>query len=144
MKTAPGGCGPQTGLLNRKITQVLMEVLIEREWIWWNEAAGKVATALGVTASVFREGRVVMEDGLRVWSTPSRVGSVNLPADGGGPAAFKINSGRNAGPVRLLLQCSGGVCRGSCFFGYTAENSHHLTARIIPKAPLFLEGENTS
>jgi hypothetical protein len=51
------GCILQTGLLNRKITQVLMEVLIEKEWIWWNEAVGKVATALGMTASVFRGGR---------------------------------------------------------------------------------------
>jgi hypothetical protein len=41
----------------------------------------------------------------------SRVGGVDLPTAGGGPA----DSGRNAGPVRRLLQCSGGVCRGSCF-----------------------------
>jgi hypothetical protein len=31
------------------------------------------------------------------------------------------------------------VCLGSCFFGYTAKNSHHLTARIISKDPLFQE-----
>jgi hypothetical protein len=31
------------------------------------------------------------------------------------------------------------LCRGSCFFGYTAENSHHLKARIISKNPLFQE-----
>ena len=30
-----------------------------------------------------------------------------------------------------------GLCRGSCFFGYTAENSHHLKARIISKDPMF-------
>jgi hypothetical protein len=82
------GCGLQTGLLDRKITQVLMEVLVEKEWIWWNEAAGKITTASGKTALVFREGHVVMEDGLRVWATPSRVGGVDLPAAGGGPAAF--------------------------------------------------------
>jgi hypothetical protein len=29
------------------------------------------------------------------------------------------------------------LCRGSCFLGYTAENSHHLTARIISKEALF-------
>jgi hypothetical protein len=29
-----------------------MEVLIEKEWIWWNEAAGKAATASGRTALV--------------------------------------------------------------------------------------------
>jgi hypothetical protein len=31
------------------------------------------------------------------------------------------------------------VYLGSCFFGYTAENSHHLKARIISKDPLFQE-----
>jgi hypothetical protein len=81
-----GSCGSRAGILNRKITQVLMEVLIEREWIWWNEAAGKVTTASGTTASVYREGEAIMEDGLRVWIAPSRVGGVDLPADGGGSA----------------------------------------------------------
>jgi hypothetical protein len=65
-----------------------MEVLIEKEWIWWNEAAGKAATASGAIALVLREGQVVMEDGLQVWATPSRVGGVDLPADGGGFTAF--------------------------------------------------------
>jgi hypothetical protein len=81
-----------------------------------------------------------MEDGLRVWATLSRVGHVDLPTAGGGPAAFnlvKIHSGRNAGLVHLLLQCSGGVCHGSCFLGYTAENSHHLTAKIMSTDVLF-------
>ncbi len=63
-----------------------MEVLIEKEWIWWNEDAGKVTTASGVTASVHRDGEVVMEDRLRVWTAPSRVVGVDLPADGGGSA----------------------------------------------------------
>jgi hypothetical protein len=31
------------------------------------------------------------------------------------------------------------LCCGSYFFGYTAENSHHLKARIISKDPLFQE-----
>ncbi len=35
----------------------------------------------------------------------------------------------------LLNYMTSGLCRGSCFFGYTAENS--LTARIISKDPLF-------
>jgi hypothetical protein len=30
-----------------------------------------------------------------------------------------------------------GLCRGSCFFGYTAENSHHLKDRVISKDPMF-------
>ncbi len=83
-----GSCGLRAGILNRKITQVLMEVLIEKDWIWWNEAAGKVATASERTASVYREGETVMEDRLRVWTAPSRVGGVDLPADGGGSAAY--------------------------------------------------------
>jgi hypothetical protein len=29
------------------------------------------------------------------------------------------------------------LCRQSCFLGYTAENSHHLTAEIISKEALF-------
>ncbi len=28
------------------------------------------------------------------------------------------------------------LCRGSCFLSYTAENSHHLTAKIISKDAL--------
>jgi hypothetical protein len=28
------------------------------------------------------------------------------------------------------------LCRGSCFFSYTAENNHHLTAKIISKLAL--------
>ncbi len=50
------GCGPQTGLLDRKINQVLMEVLVEKEWIWWSKTAGQVTTTLGMMTSVFREG----------------------------------------------------------------------------------------
>ena len=38
-----------------------------------------------------------------------------------------------------LLLVASILCRGSCFFGYTAENSHHLKARIISKDPLFQE-----
>jgi hypothetical protein len=82
-----GSCRPRAGILNRKITQVLMEVLIEKEWIWWNEATGTVATASGTAALVYRGGEAVMEDGLQVWTVPSRVGGVDLPADGGGSAA---------------------------------------------------------
>jgi hypothetical protein len=64
-----------------------MEVLIEMEWIWWNKAEGKVATASGRTASVLKKGEAVMEDRLQVWTAPSRVVGADLPADGGGSAA---------------------------------------------------------
>jgi len=48
----------------------------------------------------------------------ARVGGANLPIDGGGTASMnwsRISSGKNIGPVRLLLQCSGGVCRRGYF-----------------------------
>jgi hypothetical protein len=54
----------------------------------------------------------------------SRVVGADLPADGGGPEAnnyFKNYSGKNTGPVWLLLQCSGGVCRGGCFLIHSRE-----------------------
>jgi hypothetical protein len=65
-----------------------MEVQIEKERIWWNEEKGKVATESGKTATVHRVGEAVMKDGLWIWAAPSRVGGADLPADGGGPAAF--------------------------------------------------------
>jgi hypothetical protein len=48
----------------------------------------------------------------------ARVGGANLPIEGGGTASknlSRISSGKNTGPARLLLQCSGGVCRGGYF-----------------------------
>jgi hypothetical protein len=49
-KDCSGSCGSQARVLNRKITQVLMEVSIKKEWIWWDGAVGKVASAAGETA----------------------------------------------------------------------------------------------
>jgi hypothetical protein len=51
-----------------------MEVLIEKECIWWSKTAKTIATMSGKTALVRENGQVVMEDGLRVWEAPSRVG----------------------------------------------------------------------
>ncbi len=68
---------------------------------------------------------------LGVWTFPQPGEALQLSTKS------RSTVGGNAGPVRLLLQCSRGVCRGSGFFGYTAENSHHLKARIISKDPLF-------
>ncbi len=48
----------------------------------------------------------------------ARVGGANLTIDGGGTASknkSRTSSGKNTGPARLLLQCSGGVCRGGYF-----------------------------
>jgi hypothetical protein len=88
LEDCSGGCRPKAGTLNRKVTQVFMEVQIKKEWTLWNEEKGQVATASGKTTTVHREGEAVMEDGLWIWAAPSRVGGANLPADGGGPAAF--------------------------------------------------------
>jgi hypothetical protein len=81
------GCRSQAGLLDRKINQVLLEVLVESEWILWSETAGKITTASGKTTSVSREGQVVMEDGLRVWAMPTRVGGVKPPRSVGRPCS---------------------------------------------------------
>jgi hypothetical protein len=83
-----GGWKLQAGFLNRKITQSLMEVRLEREWIWWNEEKGQVATTSGKAATVYQDGKAVMKNGLWVWAAPPRVGEANLPADGGGAANF--------------------------------------------------------
>ncbi len=46
-------------------------------------------------------------------------------------------------PIPMTL-INGYLSRGSCFFGYTAENSHHLKARIISNIISVFTGENTS
>jgi hypothetical protein len=88
LEDCPGSCRPKAGTLKRKVTQVFMEVQIEKEWIWWNEAEGKVATASGKTTTVHSKGEAAMEYGLRIWAEPPRVGGANLRADWRGPAAF--------------------------------------------------------
>ncbi len=88
LEDCSGSCGPEAGTLNRKLTQVFMEVQIEREWIWWNEEKGQVATASGKAATIYKDGEAVMEDGLWVWTAPPRDGEANLPDDGGGAATF--------------------------------------------------------
>jgi len=84
-----GGCKSSVVALERKITQVLMEVLVEEDWIWWNEEKNQVATKSGKAATVLRSGEAILEDGLRVWRPgdgpiPARVGGANLPIDRGG------------------------------------------------------------
>ncbi len=92
------GCKKPVVALERKIVQVLMEVLVEEDWIWWNEEKNQVATGSGRTASVLRKGEAILEDGLRVWHpgdddpNPARVGGANLPLDGGGTGDI---NGRN-------------------------------------------------
>jgi len=84
------GCEKPIVALERKIVQVLMEVLVEEDWIWWNKEKDQVATKSGRTTSVLRKGEAILEDGLRVWHpgdddpNSANVGGANLPIDGGG------------------------------------------------------------
>ncbi len=66
-----------------------MEVLVEEDWIWWNEERSQVATKSGKEATVLRSGEAILEDGLRVWRPGddpilAKAGGANLPVDGGG------------------------------------------------------------
>jgi len=93
------GCKEPVTALERKIVQVLMEVLVEEDWIWWNKEKNQVATKSGRTTSVLREGEAILEDGLRVWHpgdddpNSADAGGANLPLDGGGTST--IDSERN-------------------------------------------------
>jgi len=89
----PEGCWQQVRALERKMVQVLMEVLVEEDWIWWNADKNQVATKSGKVATVPRDGEAILEDGLWVWKPGddgpilARVGEANLPIDGGGTAS---------------------------------------------------------
>ncbi len=88
-----GSCRQQARVLERKITQVFMEVLVEKGWIWWNAEKGQAATESGKATTVLRNGEAILENGLWVWKPGddgpilARVGGANLPADGGGTAS---------------------------------------------------------
>jgi hypothetical protein len=92
-----GSCRTPVVALERKIVQVLMEVLVEEDWIWWNEEKNQAATKSGKTTSVLRKGEAILEDGLRVWNpgdddpTSAKVGGANLPIDGGGTGSINRN-----------------------------------------------------
>jgi hypothetical protein len=94
MEGCSGSCGRQTRVLERKITQVLMEVLVEKDWIWWKAEKGQAATESGKTTTVLRNGEAILENGLWVWKPgdngpiEARVGGANLPVDGGGTASI--------------------------------------------------------
>ncbi len=62
-----GGCKTPAVALERKIVQVLMEVLVEEDWIWWNKEKNQVATKSGRMTSVLQKGEAILEDGLRDW-----------------------------------------------------------------------------
>jgi hypothetical protein len=85
-----GNCKPPAIALERKIVQVLMEVLVEEDWIWWNAEKNQVAAKSGKVTTVLRDGEAILEDGLRVWKPGdddpilARVEGANLPIGGGG------------------------------------------------------------
>jgi hypothetical protein len=89
----PGSCSPQARALERKIVQVLMEVLVEEDWIWWNADRNQVATKSGKVTTLSRDGEAILEDGLWIWKPGddgpilARVGGANLPIDGGGTSS---------------------------------------------------------
>jgi hypothetical protein len=83
-------CRPPAIALERKMVQVLMEVLVEEDWIWWNAEKNQVATRSGKATTVLRDGEAILEDGLWVWKPGDngpirvKVEGANLPIDGGG------------------------------------------------------------
>ncbi len=85
-----GNCKTPVMALERKIVQVLIEVLVEEDWIWWNAEKNQVAIKSGKATTILRNGEAILEDGLRVWkrgdNSPilAKVGGANLPIDGGG------------------------------------------------------------
>ncbi len=90
-----GSCRKPVIGLEREIGQVLMEILVEEDWIWWNEEKNQVAAESGKAATVLRSGEAILEDGLRVWRPGddgpilAKVGGANLPIDGGGTGSNK-------------------------------------------------------
>jgi hypothetical protein len=92
-----GSCGTPVFALERKIVQVLMEVLVEEDWIWGNREKNQAATKSGKTTSILRKGEAILEDGLRVWNPGdddpilTKVGGVNLPIEGGGTGSINRN-----------------------------------------------------
>jgi hypothetical protein len=91
--TGEEGCRPPAIALERKMVQVLMEVLVGEDWIWWNAEKNQVATRSGKVTTVLRDGEAILEDGLRVWKPGddgpilAKVGGANLPIDGGGTSS---------------------------------------------------------
>jgi hypothetical protein len=89
-----GSCRQQARVLERKIVQVLMEVLVEESWIWWNAEKGQAASGSGRATTVLRDGEAILENGLWVWEPGedgpilARVGGTNLPVEGGGTASI--------------------------------------------------------
>jgi hypothetical protein len=61
-----GSCKTPVIALQRKVVQVLMEVLVEEDWIWWNAEKNQVTTRSGKVTTILKNGEAILEDGLRV------------------------------------------------------------------------------
>ncbi len=62
----PERCRQQAWVLERKIVQIGMEILVEEDWIWWNAEKSQAATRSGRVTTVLRDGEAILENGLGV------------------------------------------------------------------------------
>jgi hypothetical protein len=118
--------------MNRKITQVLMEVLIEKECIWWNAEKGQAATASGKTTTVFQDGEAVLENGKQGTRVPSwqELEERTFPQTGEGrplPTKSRSTVGRTQDRFGYSYRAAG-ECAAEAIFGCPTENSRHLEA----------------
>jgi hypothetical protein len=122
-----GSCKAPVVALERKIIQVLMEVLVEEDWIWWNEERNQVTTKSGKGGHCPQEWRshpggwAEGVEARRRWSHLSQSWR-SKPSHRWGrdrlqhQKLVKIKQREEHGTARLLLQCSGGVCREGFLF----------------------------
>jgi hypothetical protein len=83
-KDCPQACGLRKRIPGRRVTQILMEILVRSEWVWLEKAARVTVTSSNRAAMVREDGQVTTEDGLYVWEAPSRVEEVEPSAAGEG------------------------------------------------------------
>ncbi len=96
----PQACGHRMKIPDRKVTQILMEILVRKEWIWWKEIARMVITSSDRAALVHEDGQVTMEDGLYVWEALSRAEEVELPAGRGRFRTSQLSQEQSTGERR--------------------------------------------
>jgi hypothetical protein len=136
MEDCSWNCGSQARTLNRKITQVLMEVLVEKEWIWWNGEKGQVATASERRPEYSRTAKQFWRMGYGCGSQGARVQSwreleeQTFPQTGEGRLpSTKSRSAVGRTQDRFGYSCSAaGECTAEAIFCCPTENSRHLEA----------------
>jgi hypothetical protein len=90
-----------------------MEVLVEKGWIWWNAEKGRAATESGKVTTVLR--KPFWRMGYGYGSQETMVPSWQELEERTFPETGEGQLPSTTGPVRLLLQCNGGVCPGGYF-----------------------------